>query len=194
MAKVFDSITPELQSFIQQQHLFFVASAPLTLDGHINVSPKGLGTFRILSPQRVAYLDLTGSGNETSAHLAENGRVTLMFCSFEAKPCILRLYGKGQTVLPHHKDWDALIAHFEVEPGMRQIIVTEVHRVQTSCGFGVPLFDYQGQRDTLIDWAEKKGTVGLEAYRQTKNLISIDGFKTPLAQDQVTDERLLTDK
>lgn len=186
MAKVFDSITPDLQRFIEQQHLFFVASAPLSSNGHINVSPKGLETFRILSPQHVAYLDLTGSGNETSAHLAENGRITLMFCSFEAKPCILRLYGSGQVILPHHEDWQSLIKHFEAEPGMRQIISVVVHRIQTSCGFGVPLFDYQGQRDTLINWATNKGNAGLETYRQTQNLTSIDGLKTPLAEAQMS--------
>ena len=108
MAKVFDHITPQLQQFIKQQHLFFVATAPLSETGHINVSPKGLDCFRVLSPNRVAYLDLTGSGNETSAHLQENGRITLMFCAFQGAPSILRLYGVGQTLLPDAPEWDSL--------------------------------------------------------------------------------------
>lgn len=182
MAKVFDCITDELQTFIAEQHLFFVATAPLSPTGRINLSPKGQDCFRILSPNRVAYLDLTGSGNETSAHLQENGRITFMFCAFQGAPCILRLYGQGRTVLPASSDWDALAALFPSLPGTRQIIVADIDRVQTSCGFGVPLFDYQGQRETLMQWAEKKGEQGLKDYQQQKNLKSIDGLPTPLSQ------------
>ena len=176
MAKVFDYITPELQQVISQQHLFFVATAPLGETGHINVSPKGLDCFRVLSPNRVAYLDLTGSGNETSAHLQENGRITLMFCAFQGAPSILRLYGRGQTLLPNAIEWESLLAQFPAIPGVRQIITADIDRVQTSCGHGVPLYEHQGERSQLVAWAEKKGEAGLAAYHQQKNRISIDGL------------------
>lgn len=183
MAKVFDRITDELQKFILQQPLFFVATAPLSPTGHVNVSPKGLDSFRLLSPNRVAYLDLTGSGNETSAHLQENGRITLMFCAFQGAPCILRLYGRGQVVLPSSEDWNPLLALFPDIPGTRQIIVAEIDRVQTSCGSGVPLLQYQQQREEIVRWAEKKGETGLHDYWQQKNFKSIDGLPTPLSQE-----------
>lgn len=182
MAKTFDSITEELQKFIADQHIFFVGTAPLSSTGHVNLSPKGLDSFRILSPNRVAYLDLTGSGNETSAHLQENGRITFMFCSFGEKPSILRLYGWGITVLPESSDWESLYLLFPQIPGTRQIIVADIERLQTSCGFGVPLYEYQGQRQTLVNWAEKKGDKGIQEYHQQKNLLSIDGLPTPLSK------------
>jgi hypothetical protein len=181
MAKLYDTITDELAAFIHAQPLFFVASAPLDPHGHVNLSPKGLDCFHILAPQQVAYLDLTGSGNETSAHLAENGRITFMFCAFAGPPRILRLYGQGRVVLPHTPAWKNLVAHFPDYPGMRQIIVAEITRVQTSCGFGVPLMDYVGQRDTATRWAAAKGEDGIAAYQREKNMISIDGLRTPLA-------------
>ena len=181
MAKVLDQITDQLAAFIGAQPLFFVGSAPLDAHGHVNLSPKGLDCLRILSTLCVAYLDLTGSGNETSAHLAENGRITFMFCAFEGPPQILRLYGRGRVVLPATDDWDALAPQFPDYPGARQIIVAEIERVQTSCGFTVPLMEYRGQRDTLIRWAEAKGADGLTEYRQQKNIRSIDGLPTPLA-------------
>ncbi len=180
MAKVFAQITDELQDFIHSQNIFFVATAPQGVTGHVNLSPKGLDSLRILSPNRVAYLDLTGSGNETSAHLQDNGRITFMFCAFHGVPCILRLYGKGYTVLPNACEWDALYSLFPQIPGTRQIIVADIERVQTSCGYGVPLYEYQGERDTLVKWACKKGEQGLQEYRQQKNLVSIDGLPTPL--------------
>ena len=180
MAKVFDCITPELQDFIQNQHLFFVATAPISLTGHINLSPKGLDTFQILSATQVAYLDLTGSGNETSAHLQENGRITFMFCAFQGAPRILRLYGSGRTVLPTHTDWSILSENFSEIPGTRQIILADIERVQTSCGFGVPYYQHQGRRETLVQWAEKKGREGLQAYWLEKGQVSIDGLLTPL--------------
>ena len=176
MAKVFDHITPELRQFITQQHLFFVATAPLGETGHVNVSPKGLDCFRVLSPNRVAYLDLTGSGNETSAHLQENGRITFMFCAFHGAPSILRLYGVGQTLLPTADEWQSLVEEFPAIPGVRQIIVADIDRVQTSCGHGVPLYEHQGARSQLVSWAEKKGAAGLAAYHQQKNRLSIDGL------------------
>lgn len=181
MAKVYDCLSDELQDFIRQQHLFFVATAPLSTAGHINLSPKGLDSFRILSPNRVAYLDLTGSGNETSAHLLENERITLMFCAFQETPLILRLYGQGRVVLPCDSDWQELYSLFSPIPGARQVIVTEVDRVQTSCGFGVPLYELQDQRSRLVDWATQKGEADLQKYRQQKNSISLDGLPTPLA-------------
>lgn len=182
MAKVVDSITEELQAFIAAQHLFFVGSAPLDPTGHVNLSPKGLESFRILSPHRVAYLDLTGSGNETSAHIQENGRITFMFCAFDGSPSILRLYGRGYTILPDSPDWNSLYPLFKQIPGTRQIIVADIERVQTSCGFAVPLYEYQGQRETLVNWAIKKGEQGIKDYHQQKNLVSIDGLKTPLSK------------
>ena len=181
MAQTFDSITAQLASFMQAQPLFFVASAPLAEDGHINVSPKGLDTLRILSPHQVAYLDLTGSGNETSAHLAENGRITFMFCAFTGRPQILRLYGRGKVVLPGDNAWAELAPLFPDHPGVRQIIVADITRVQTSCGYGVPLMDYVGQRDTLERWATAKGEDGLVDYRRDKNMVSLDGLPAPLA-------------
>lgn len=180
MAKVFDSINEELQKFIANQQIFFVGTAPLSPTGHVNLSPKGLESFRIISPNRVAYLDLTGSGNETSAHLLENGRITFMFCAFQDPPSILRLYGQGKTILPNSPEWDDLYSLFPFIPGARQIIVADIHRVQTSCGFAVPLYEYQAQRDTLVNWASKKGEQGIKEYHQQKNLVSIDGLLTPL--------------
>ena len=184
MAKVFDSITRELHAFIEAQQMFFVATAPLDGNGHVNLSPKGLATFRILSPNRVAYLDLTGSGNETSAHLVENGRITFMFCAFDGSPRILRLYGQGYTVLPEDEEWSQLHTEFEYLPGARQIIVSDITRVQTSCGFAVPQYEYVEQRDTLIKFAQNKKPDGLLAYRKEKNVISIDGLPTPIGMQQ----------
>jgi hypothetical protein len=182
MAKVFDCITEQLQNFIAAQHLFFVGSAPLSPDGHVNLSPKGLDCLRLLSPHQVAYLDLTGSGNETSAHLEENGRITLMFCAFQEPPSILRLYGRGKTILPTSPDWHDLYSLFPQIPGTRQIILVDVERVQTSCGFGVPLYEYKGQRQTLVNWADKKGEQGIKDYQQQKNVVSIDGLPTSLSK------------
>ena len=182
MAKLFDLITEELQKFIINQKIFFVGTAPLSSVGHVNLSPKGLESFRILSPHRVGYLDVTGSGNETSAHLQENGRITLMFCAFQEPACILRLYGQGQTILPGSPEWDSLYPLFPPLAGTRQIIIADIERVQTSCGFGVPLYEYQGQRDTLVNWASKKGEEGVKEYQQKNNLVSIDGLSTPLSK------------
>jgi len=182
MAKTHEQITNDLAAFIAAQPLFFVGSAPLSADGHVNLSPKGLDCLRVLGPLRVAYLDLTGSGNETSAHLAENGRITLMFCAFSGPPSILRLYGRGEVVLPGGPLWEELRPLFPDHPGARQIVVAEISRVQTSCGFAVPLMTYTGQRDTLIRWAESRGPEALVAYRQEKNVRSIDGLPTPLAE------------
>jgi hypothetical protein len=184
MGRTYESITDELRAFVEAQHMFFVATAPLSTAGHVNLSPKGITDFRVLGPQRVAYLDLTGSGNETSAHLHENGRITIMFCAFEGPPRILRFYGLGRVALPGSAAWAELAPLFGSYPGARQIVTVDVERVQTSCGFGVPLFAYDGQRDQLIRWAESKGDEGLERYREEKNSCSIDGLPAPLAVPQ----------
>jgi hypothetical protein len=184
MADVYGEISEKVQALIEAQHIFFVATAPLNGDGHINLSPKGHDCFRILSPNKVAYLDLTGSGNETSAHLMENGRITFMFCAFEGPADIIRLYGQGRAVLPDTPEWAALIPQFEPMIGMRQLIVADIDRVQTSCGYAVPFFDYREDRQSLVKWADNKGDDGLQAYRAEKNVCSIDGLPTPLAVQQ----------
>ena len=176
MAKVHPYITPELAEFITAQPVFFVASAPLAAEGHVNVSPKGLDCLRLLGNDRAAYLDLTGSGNETSAHVAENGRITLMFCAFTGSPSILRLYGRGSVALPGDAAWQELRPHFPDHAGARQIVVVDVERVQTSCGFAVPLMEFVEQRDTLLRWAENRGEEKLHEYRLEKNQHSIDGL------------------
>ena len=178
MAAVHSCITPELETFILAQPMFFVGTAPLSPEGHVNVSPKGLDTFRIISPTRVAYLDLTGSGNETAAHVLENGRITFMFCAFSDPPKILRLYGTAQTVRQDDQDWARMASLFPDLPGARQLIVARIARVQTSCGFGIPVMQLVGQRDLLPQWAEKKGPTGLAEYRDKKNRTSIDGLPT----------------
>lgn len=180
MGKFSDSIQPAHQAFIEKQKIFFTGSAPLGAGGHVNVSPKGLDSFRVLSPTRVAYMDIVGSGNETSAHLLENGRITFMFCAFDGPPNILRLYGRGYTVLPGDAEWEELAALFELHLATRQIIVAGIDKVQTSCGFSVPLYDYTGERDHADKWAEKKGAAGLEAYKIEKNRVSLDGLPTAL--------------
>lgn len=180
MGKFHESISPAHQNFIDKQHIFFVSTAPLDKDGHINLSPKGLKAFRVLSPNKVGYMDLISSGNETSAHMLENGRITLMFCSFEDQPIILRLYGKGSTILRGSAEWNEYAPHFQIHPSTRQLIVADITLVQTSCGFGVPLYTYQGERDIHFEWAEKKGAQGLQDYIKEKNLISLDGLPTVL--------------
>ena len=179
MAQTYAEITPELQRFIAKQPLFFVATAPLAGDGHVNLSPKGQECFRVFGPHQVGYLDLTGSGNETAAHLAENGRITFMFCAFAGAPRILRLYGTGRVVSPGMDEWPALAAGFPAVPGARQVILAGITRVQTSCGMAVPLLDYVGQRENLTTWATAKGDAGLATYREEKNRRSIDGLEAP---------------
>ena len=180
MGKVYESIQDSHKAFIARQKMFFVATAPLSGVGHVNLSPKGLDSFRVLSPNLAGYMDVTGSGNETSAHVLENGRITFMFCAFDGPPNILRLYGRGRTILRTDKEWDECAQHFVLHPSLRQIILADIDRVQTSCGYGIPLYDYTGERDQLDKWAEKKGAEGLEAYRQEKNRLSIDGLPTAL--------------
>jgi len=179
MAKFYRSLSADLQEFVVGQKLYFVATAAAC--GRVNVSPKGMDTFRVLSPHRVGYLDATGSGSETSAHLAAAGRITLMFCALAGPPLILRLYGQGRAIRPGDAEWTQLRPLFGLElPGERQLIMVEVESLQTSCGFGVPLYEFAGERTLLREWAEKKGPDGLKEYRATKNARSIDGLATGL--------------
>lgn len=177
MAKILPSLTEALIDFISKQHMFFTATAAST--GRVNVSPKGMDTFRVLDPHQVGYLDLTGSGNETAAHLFDNGRITFLFCAFTGSPLILRLYGSGRVVRPGDPDWASLRPSFGPRlPGERQLIVAQLDNVQTSCGFGIPLYTYEADRTELLDWAVKKSEDGLKSYRSEKNARSIDGLPT----------------
>lgn len=169
-------IDSEVEQFILQQHVFFVATAPIAPEGHVNLSPKGLDSFRVLDRRTVAYLDLTGSGVETIAHLKENGRITLMFCAFEGKPKIVRLYGRGEVLEPGHPEFGCLRVHFPSLPGARAIIRVRVEQVSQSCGYGVPLYQYVGQRRDLLLWADRKGSSGLRDYQLRHNQRSIDGL------------------
>jgi len=175
MCSIRSTIDEAARRFIEAQRIFFVASAPLEAAGHVNISPKGLDTFRILGPNTVAYLDFNGSGVETIAHLRENGRIVLMFCAFQGPPNIFRLYGHGRVIEPQDAEFAALAGNFPVYEHTRSIIVVEVDRVTDSCGYGVPLFEYKGERRQLELWAEKRGEEGLKDYRAQKNRQSIDG-------------------
>jgi hypothetical protein len=176
MGRDFDEITPEIETFVAAQHVFFVATAPAGSEGHVNCSPKGLDTFGVLGRHEVAYLDLTGSGAETIAHLRENGRITLMFCAFEGKPKIVRLYGNGEVLPVGAPEVASLLERWSIRPGARSIIRVHVTRVSTSCGYAVPLLRYDGERPQLLEWAERKGAKGLDAYRAEHNTESIDGL------------------
>jgi hypothetical protein len=179
MAQQFPEITDRLSSFIAAQRMFFVATA--ARDGRVNLSPKGLDTLRVVGPNRVLWLNLTGSGNETSAHLLDNPRMTLMFCSFDREPLILRLYGTAREVLPGDADWAGLYGEFPERTGARQIYDLAVDLAQTSCGFAVPYMAFDSERVLLDSWAEKKGAEGVADYWREKNLSSIDGAPTKLA-------------
>jgi hypothetical protein len=174
MATAVDDITPDLAAWIHAQPMFFIATAPES-DGHVNVSPKGQDTLRVLGPKSVAYLDLTGSGVETIAHLRENGRITVMWCAFEGNPRICRVYGRGCVHPLGTAGFDARASSFPELPGRRSIIEIAVDRVSTSCGYAVPLMRYEGPRERLNDWAVAKGDK-LDDYRTSKNATSIDGL------------------
>ncbi|MCU7797485.1 MAG: pyridoxamine 5'-phosphate oxidase family protein [Candidatus Thiodiazotropha sp. (ex Myrtea spinifera)] len=176
MGKQYDQITEKHAQFIIHQQLFFVATS--TSEGRINLSPKGHDSLRIVNPNQVVWLNLTGSGNETGAHLMQDNRMTLMFCAFEGDPKVLRLYGQATG---HHEgsdEWEAHIGRFPLLPGARQIIVMEVESVVSSCGFGIPLYDYVEQREELPAWAEKKGVKGIRDYWRNRNNRTIDGKPT----------------
>ena len=179
MGKRYTSIEADHRTFIEQQPLFFVASSPLASTGHVNLAPKGLDTFRIVDAHTVMYLDLTGSGNETAAHVTENQRLTIMFCAFQGQPKILRLYCRARVLTRQSPEWDAALAMFPTYPGVRQIIAADVQSVQTSCGFGVPIMTLASQRDQLTRWAASKGDDGLVEYRRTRNAVSLDGLSAP---------------
>ena len=174
--RIHSEITDELAAWIGEQKIFFVGTAPLSADGHINVSPKGGDSFRILGPKRVAYQDYTGSGAETIAHLRENGRIVIHFCAFEGPPKIVRLHGKGEVALPGHPRYESLRERFPKNAGTRSFIEIELDRVSDSCGYSVPFFEYKRHRDGLDKWAAKKGEDGLRAYKEQKNRTSIDGL------------------
>jgi hypothetical protein len=176
MGKLYDATTPELAGWLSQQRVFFVATAPLAADGLINCSPKGTDSFRVLGPREVAYLDLTGSGIETVAHLRENQRIVFMFCAFAGPPKIVRLHGTGEVITTASPDYPKLRAIFPDCPGGRAIIRVRLMRISDSCGYAVPRYDYAGERDTLVRWAESKGTDGLRQYRDEKNAHSLDGL------------------
>jgi predicted pyridoxine 5'-phosphate oxidase superfamily flavin-nucleotide-binding protein len=184
MGKQFPAMTPAHREFIARQRIFFTASA--TAASRVNVSPRPTDALRVLDERTVAFLDLTGSGSETAAHLRADGRITLVFCALDEPPNILRLYGRGASFPRTSEDYTALLASAfgNQEPlGARQIVRIDIDLVQTSCGYGVPLFEYVGERDTLRRWAEKKGDAGLEEYRRQNNVRSIDGLPTGLAEE-----------
>jgi hypothetical protein len=175
MGDVHESLDPFVD-WIADQHVFFVATAPSGDEGHVNLSPKGLEGLRVLGPTSVAYLDLTGSGAETIAHLRENGRICLVLCAFTGKPQILRLQGTGTVHLPDSERFVELRPLFGEQPGVRSVITVELDRIATSCGYGVPLMSYEGDRRALTAWADKKGDDGIARYWQQKNARSIDGL------------------
>ncbi len=176
MGRTFDTIFDDMREWIEAQHLFFVATAPSGPDGHVNLSPKGYDTFRVLDETTVAYLDLTGSGVETIAHLRETGRITIMFCAFEGPPQILRLFGHGAAHPVGTPRFEELAPRFDLIPGARSIVTLAIVRVQTSCGYSIPFMDYREERPTLQQWAARKGDDGLAEYWVEKNTASIDGL------------------
>ena len=188
MAKVLDGIDDTLAAWLERQPVFFVGTAPLSADGHLNVSPKGtVGTFKVLDRDTVAYLDLTGSGAETLAHLRENGRITMMFCAFEGKPNIIRLFGRGTAVLPSDPGFAALAGSFPAHPGIRSVIRVAVTRVADACGFAVPRMTLTAERSTLDAHNAKKDAAELAAYRVRRNTASIDGLPAWPAGEPLVD-------
>jgi len=176
MAEFYDKIPADIGSWLSEQKMFFVATAPLSGDGHINCSPRGLDSFRVLTPDACAFLDLTGSGVETIAHLRENGRIVLMFCAFDGAPRIVRLYGSGRAHPEGSEEFEKLSPLFPALSGRRTIIKVEIDRVGTSCGFAVPLMDFVSERDQLTRWADAKGPEGVRQYRNESNRQSLDGL------------------
>ena len=181
MGKKLTQLTQALQDFIKQQKIFFVGTA--AAKGRVNISPKGMATFYVLNDQEVLWLNLTGSGNETAAHMLEDSRMTIMFCSFEKNPLILRLYGEAEVFHERDHAFSEYINYFEETAGSRQIFKLNIDLVQTSCGFGVPFMDYKGERETLKVWAEQKGESGIKEYWTDKNQTSLDGLETGIFKD-----------
>ena len=182
MGKRFNEIGDQRREFIEQQKMFFVGTADS--DGRVNVSPKGMDSFKVMGDNRVVWLNMTGSGNETAAHLIENNRMTIMFCAFEGSPMILRLFGHARVIHPRDSEWDGLFSMFRAIPGARQIMDMQVDLVQESCGMAVPLFDFNEQRDLLVQWADRKGDQGLHEYWESRNQVSIDGKPTRILSDE----------
>ena len=182
MGKRFTEIGDERREFIEQQKMFFVGTA--AAKGRVNVSPKGMDSLRVLGDNRVVWLNLTGSGNETAAHMVENDRMTLMFCAFEGSPIILRLFGHAKVIHPREPEWNELFPLFPPIPGARQIFDMQVDLVQTSCGMAVPLFDFGEQRDLLEQWAERKGEQALQDFWENRNQESIDGKPTRISAQE----------
>lgn len=178
VSKVYSEIDLGLRAFIEAQHLFFVATAPSGPEGHVNCSPKGLDSFRILDPHNVAYVDFVGSGVETIAHVRQNGRIVLLFCAFQGAPKIVRLHGTAQVIELADPEFEPLLAGMNcpLTLGMRAIVRVAVTRVSDACGYGVPLYSYEGQRDQLTKWADRKGPAGIAAYKLEKNALSIDAL------------------
>jgi hypothetical protein len=174
MGKIYESIDAKLWAWLSAQKVFFVATAPLSRDGHMNCSPKDGESFRVLDERTVAYLDLTGSGVETMAHVKENERIVLMFCSFAGAPKIVRLHGRGEIIEPEQTEFENLRATFPSAIGIRSFVKVHLTRISDSCGYGVPLYEFRGRRSQLEDWAEQKGEESLIKYRQTHNSWSID--------------------
>jgi hypothetical protein len=173
MGQKFDALSDRLIEFIRQQHLFFVGTA--TKDSRVNISPKGMDSLRVMNANRILWLNVTGSGNETATHIEQNPRMTIMFAAFTGKPMILRLYGTAIAVHHNEPEWQRLYPLFDPLPGARQIFILDIDLVQTSCGMAVPLYEYAGDREQLNNWAEKKGQAGIEEYWREKNVLSIDG-------------------
>ncbi|MDA1075779.1 MAG: pyridoxamine 5'-phosphate oxidase family protein [Proteobacteria bacterium] len=180
MAEQFDRLGETHISFIKQQKMFFVGSA--SRDGRVNVSPKGHDCLKILSPAQLVWLNLTGSGNETAAHLLDQNRMTLMWCAFEGPPQILRIYGSARTIHPRDQEWSDLAQLIAPPLGARQYYVVDIDLVQTSCGYAVPLYEYQEDRQALTRWNEKKGSQGIEEYWQDRNTLSLDGAPTRILE------------
>ena len=176
MGSSFAALSDQHRAFIEAQPLFFVASAPSGSGGNVNLSPKGYDTLSVLSPTEVAYLDLTGSGAETIAHLRDNGRITILFCSFGPKPLLLRVYGHAEVALPSDEAFAELVGHFPEHRGARSIIRIAVDRVTTSCGYSVPHMSLEGERPTLHDWVDKRSDEELADYRAKNNAVSVDGL------------------
>jgi hypothetical protein len=187
MGRQYETLTDSVREWIARQPVFFVATSPSGEGGHVNLSPKGLDTFRVLGPSTVAYLDLTGSGAETIAHLRQNGRITFMFCAFEGPPRILRLFGTGEAVHVGAPEWDDLAGRFPEIPGRRAVIRVQLDRIADSCGYAVPEMALVGARRRLVDWAVNQGEDGLVEYRAEKNSQSIDGLP---AIDAPTPDRI----
>jgi hypothetical protein len=187
MGKVFERIDDGLREWVGKQHMFFVATAPLSDEGMVNCSPKGYDAFRILNDHEVAYLDFTGSGIETVAHIQENGRITFLFCSFDSQPRIVRFHGKGFVHPVGTPEFDALIGNFETKPGMRSIIRAEVHRISDSCGYGVPRYEFLGDRKTMADYWTAKGEEGTVEYQKRRNAESLDGLQGLPVQEETAE-------